>query len=150
MNKPFVTSIMLSLSLVTCAFSHAQPSGTDSSSPKKEFKMENQINAGQMTLIDKFFVPKTAINEFMERMNYNRSYIIKLPGFIKDEAFKQTDDKGNQTVITMATWQNMKSIDDAKIAVQAEYKRMGFNMQQFLQQNNIVLVERGIYGSLNH
>jgi hypothetical protein len=77
-------------------------------------------------------------------MSYNRSFLKMLPGFIKDEAYAQTDDKGNLTVITIALWENMDSINKAKEAVQAEYKRIGFTLPEFLQRSNITL-ERGIF-----
>jgi predicted ester cyclase len=94
--------------------------------------------------IDKFMVPANAKIEFLERMSYNRSFLKKLPGFIRDEAYEQTDDKGNLTIITIAVWENMHFVNKAKDAVQAEYKRIGFNLPEFLQQSNIRL-ERGIF-----
>jgi len=95
-------------------------------------------------LIDKFFVPKNSLIEFIERMNYNRNFIKNLPGFIRDEVYKQNDEEGNLNVVTVAVWKNQDSINDAKNNIQAEYKRIGFNPADFYKRLNIKQ-ERGIY-----
>lgn len=101
-------------------------------------------NERTVCFIDKFFVPKNSIEEFTQRMNYNRSFIKNLPGFLKDEVFEQKDAEGNLTIITIATWQNQESLNNAKSAVQAEYNRIKFNPVEFYQGLNIKM-ERGLY-----
>ena len=98
----------------------------------------------QQTLIDRFIVPQPAIDTFMQRVNYNRNFIKKLPGFMHDAAYQHRDEKGNLIFVTVAVWENETVISNAKAAVQAEYKRIGFNMPQFLEQAGII-IERGIY-----
>jgi predicted ester cyclase len=100
-----------------------------------------------VNFIDKFFVPATAQKEFLERMSYNQRFIKTLPGFIRHEAFEKTDEKGNMTMITIAVWENMDSVSKAKEAVEAEYKRIGFNLPDFLQRLNIT-IERGLYEAI--
>lgn len=103
----------------------------------------------QVMFIDKFFVPKNALATFTERMNYNRSFIKKLPGFVKDQAFSQSDEAGNLTVMTIAVWQDQAHLDQAKSAVQAEYQRIGFNPAEFYQQWGLK-IERGLYKAMGH
>ena len=98
----------------------------------------------QQTLIDRFIVPQPAIDTFMQRVNYNRNFIKQLPGFIHDAAYQHRDEKGNLIFVTVAVWENETVINNAKAAVQAEYKKIGFNMPQFLEQAGIT-IERGIY-----
>ena len=98
----------------------------------------------QQTLIDRFIVPQPAIDTFMQRVNYNRNFIKKLPGFMHDAAYQHRDEKGNLIFVTIAVWENETLINNAKNAVQSEYKRIGFNMPQFLEQAGIT-IERGIY-----
>ena len=100
--------------------------------------METQI------FIDKFFIPKKSIDEFTQQMKHNRSFIKNLSGFIKNEVYEQKDEEGNLTIITVAAWQNQDSLNNAKSAVQAEYKRTGFNPVEFYQRLNIKM-ERGLY-----
>ena len=103
-----------------------------------------QGNKDHVSLIDKFLIPTGAIQEFYERMNYNRSFIKKLPGFVRDAAYIKTDDKGNLICVTVAVWQNEAALNNAKELVQAEYKRIGFNPAEFFQRWNIN-PERAIY-----
>lgn len=97
-----------------------------------------------ISLIDKFLVPGNSMKEFTQRMNYNRDFIRKLPGFISDEVYHQIGDDASYTVITIARWANQEYVDAAKKAVQNEYKQTGFDMPGFLKRLNIKL-ERGLY-----
>ena len=141
------------LALVAMPFAlHAQ-SDKDNSLIKQPTKIQNNMDAIQAEreikiLIDRFSMPESAVGEFTQRMNYNRDVLKRLPGFIRDDVYEMKDDKGNWSVITIATWQNQTFINEAKKAVQEDYKKTGFNMQQFIQQRNIVLLERGIYQKL--
>jgi len=112
----------------------------------QSYKIKNNSMIKQV-LIDKFFIPATSIEEFSKQMNNNRSFIKKLPGFIKDEVYKQTDKDGNLTIVTIAIWKDQESIDNARSAVQTEYKRTGFNPAEFYQRLNIKM-ERGIYSEI--
>lgn len=98
--------------------------------------------------IDKFTVPSKAVDEFNQRMSYNRNYIRKLQGFNKDAAYKRTDENGNLFVITIAEWESEDAFNKAREAVQAEYKRIGFNFAEMSARLNIT-VDRGIYKELD-
>jgi steroid delta-isomerase-like uncharacterized protein len=99
---------------------------------------------GQVIFIDKFSLPAAGKKEFYERMHMNRSFIKKLPGFITDEAYESTDDQGNLNCITIAQWQSMEAITQAREAVQAEYKRIGFDREELYKRLQIT-VNRAIY-----
>lgn len=94
--------------------------------------------------IDKFFVPANAAEEFVQRMDYNRTFLRKLQGFVSDQAYQQTDENENKIFITVAIWESLDAINKAKEAIQAEYKRIGFNMPDFIQKHDIKM-EREIY-----
>ena len=98
----------------------------------------------QVNFIDKFFVPAAAIKEFKERVTINRVFIKKLPGFIEDAAYEYTDKDGNLIFITVALWQNSEALNKAKEAVQAEYKKEGFDAQAMFKRLGIT-ADRGIY-----
>lgn len=108
---------------------------------KKEIKMDT---IAKQIFIDKFLVPEKAIQEFKEKSKINMSFITKQPGFIKDEAFECMDEKGNLIYITIVTWKDGDAIKKAKAAVQAEYRRQGFNPLEMMERLNIAL-DRGIY-----
>jgi hypothetical protein len=94
--------------------------------------------------IDKFLVPQNSVGEFAERMRYNRAFLRNLPGFVRDEAYQQTDESGTFIIVTIATWSNPESVANAKNAMMAEYKRIGFDPSAFYQRLNIKM-ERGLY-----
>ena len=98
--------------------------------------------------IDKFLVPAAGIREFHERMGINRRFLKTLPGFIKDEAYEYTDDNGNLVCITIAEWESKEALNKAKDAVQAEYKKEGFNPGEMFQRLKISM-DRGIYKKVN-
>ena len=97
--------------------------------------------------IDKFIIPANTGTEFTNRLNYNRSFIKKLEGFIEDSIYQRTDETGNTVLITIAIWQNAEVLARAKAAVQAEYQRIGFNSAELLTKLNITM-ERDIYNDL--
>lgn len=94
--------------------------------------------------IDKFFVPAAAIETFKARTKINRRLIKRLPGFIEDHIYESTDERGNLTCITVATWASAEALSKAREVVQAEYKKEGFNPAAMLEQLHIT-IERGIY-----
>ena len=101
-------------------------------------------NRDRCFLIDEFYVPKNSIEEFVQRMNYNRNFIKTLPGFLKDDVYKQTSENGDLVIITVASWENIEYLNNAKNSVLSEYKRINFNPAEFYQRLNIKM-ERGIF-----
>lgn len=106
--------------------------------------LQPKAHPGGVNFIDKFFIPAAGKKEFYDRMQINRVFIRKLPGFIEDHAYEYTDPDGNLICITIARWESTEAIAKAKDAVQAEYKREGFNPEEMFKRLNIVM-DRGIY-----
>jgi predicted ester cyclase/heme-degrading monooxygenase HmoA len=106
----------------------------------------NNHRKGEVSLIDKFILPAKAKQEFMQRVNINRAFIKNLDGFIEDAAYERVDEVGNLIFVTVAIWKNEEAINKAKEAVQAEYKKEGFNMPEFLKRLDI-MIDRGVYTS---
>jgi predicted ester cyclase/heme-degrading monooxygenase HmoA len=102
---------------------------------------------GQINFIDKFFIPAAANKEFHERMKANRNFIKTLPGFIEDAAYEYTDNDGNIICVTVARWESKEAMAKAKDAVQAEYKKEGFDMASFIQRLGVT-IDRGVYTQL--
>ena len=94
--------------------------------------------------IDKFIIPQSGKQEFTERMSFNRGFIKNLPGFLGDAAYERTDENGNTICITIANWESEDTLNQAKIAVQAEYQRISFNPTELLSRLSITM-EREIY-----
>jgi heme-degrading monooxygenase HmoA len=98
----------------------------------------------RQVFIDKFVVPKDAVDEFTQRMNHNRDFIRNLSGLVEDAAYKRIDEDGNTVVVTIAIWESEDSIKNAKAAVQAEYARTGFRPEEMMARLNIIL-DRAVY-----
>jgi steroid delta-isomerase-like uncharacterized protein len=98
----------------------------------------------EVDFIDKFFIPADAIDEFHERTTISRNFLKTLPGFITDVAYERKDEQGNLICITIARWANMQAVGKAKEAVQAEYKRVGFDPMAMMKRLNITM-DRGLY-----
>src|SRR5258706_12676339 len=98
---------------------------------KTELKMETiqekKSDTLEKILIDKLIVPEKAKQEFIERMNINRNFIKQQPGFIGDAVYERSDGQGNLVYVTIAVWQNDDALNNAKEAVQAEYRKQNFN-----------------------
>lgn len=109
--------------------------------------LANKKNGNRVLFIDKFLMPMSSKKEFYERMNMNRRFISKLPGFIEEAAYESTDGKGNLMVVTVAQWQSKEAIDKAKEAVQAEYKKQGFDREELYRRLQITM-DRGVYTDL--
>ncbi|UYQ94327.1 hypothetical protein MKQ68_04380 [Chitinophaga horti] len=106
--------------------------------------MENQDTTNMVCFIDKFIVPKASVTAFIKQVEINRRFIAQLPGYIRGEAFESSDSESNVTIITIAVWQNQQLLDDAKLSVQQEFKRLGFDPVPFYQRLQ-VQVERKIF-----
>jgi predicted ester cyclase len=106
------------------------------------------VHKDKVNFIDKFFVPAAAKAEFYDRMHKNRSFLETLPGLIQQDAYEYSDKDGNLIVVSVAQWESKEAIEKAKEAVQAEYKREGFDMPAMLKRLNIT-VDRGIYTDLH-
>ncbi|MEO8475314.1 MAG: ester cyclase [Chryseolinea sp.] len=98
----------------------------------------------QVVFIDRFVVPQPSYKEFYERAAINRTYIKTLPGFVRDEAYEMKDAEGKIIFITVAVWANEEAIKNARIFVQQEYAKQGFDMPGLIKRLNIVM-ERGNY-----
>ena len=117
------------------------------SQSNKELNMTTNQTTERI-FIDRFIVPQKSKQEFLERMNINRNFIKTLPGFIEDSAYERYDEQGNLICVTVAVWASEEAIKKAREAVQAEYKKEGFDLQAMLERLNITMIERGVYTKL--
>jgi heme-degrading monooxygenase HmoA len=101
----------------------------------------------EQLFIDRFVIPQEAEAEFMDRMAINRNFIKDIPGFIKDEAYRRTDEQGNLVCITIAAWASEDALENARTLVQAEYQRQGFNPPAMMERLGIRM-ERALYHRL--
>ena len=94
--------------------------------------------------IDTFTVLDNAKADFLTRVKINRDLLKTLPGFIEDHVYEKTTGDGIFNYITIAVWENEEAIENAKKQIITSYKKSGFDMPEFLKNNNINL-QRATY-----
>lgn len=100
----------------------------------------------QVYFIDRFVLPVSSKEAFLQRANVNRNMIKTLPGFLGDTFYEQQT--GNEyRVVTIAAWQDEETYTNARKAVGELYRQEGFDMTAFMQQLNIQ-IERGVYSKM--
>lgn len=132
--KTAFKSLIFFMALNMCLVAQNNPSPSTTSSNMKQ------------VLIDKLMVPASSNDEFIQRVTINRNILKQIPGFIKDEVFVRPEENGDLVYITVAQWENADALKEAKKLVDAEYKKTGFNVQEFCQKWDIK-IERAIYQS---
>ncbi|MBO9153343.1 ester cyclase [Chitinophaga sp. GCM10012297] len=112
--------------------------------PQDVSQIFRQVSGEAVRFIDKFVIPASAKNEFLERANVNRQFIKNLPGFLGDEMYLSEDENGNIHCVTVAAWENDAALQQAKENVQAFYKKEGFNPAEMLTRLGITM-DRAMY-----
>ncbi|EQA43612.1 antibiotic biosynthesis monooxygenase [Leptospira broomii serovar Hurstbridge str. 5399] len=98
----------------------------------------------QKILIDRFIVPKTSKEEFLERVRINRSFIKTIPGFVSDSVYIREEEGNRFYFVTFAIWESQEALETAKKAVLAEYQKQGFVLNAMSNRIGISF-ERGIF-----
>lgn len=107
--------------------------------------MENYASQPtQVFFVDKFRIPISVVDEFIDRTEYNRTFIKTLPGFIGDLMIVRNDSDENLILMTVATWASAEYLAAARLKVQEEYKRINFNPAEFMKKLNVTM-ERELY-----
>ena len=105
----------------------------------KTHQMNNSV------FIDKITVPLTYKEEFVTRMKTTQHFLHALPGFISQATYERADEEGKAIFVTVTVWKDKAAIDDAQQAVEAEYKRTGFDRVAFNKKMNIIREGGGVY-----
>ncbi|HLT80263.1 MAG TPA: ester cyclase [Cyclobacteriaceae bacterium] len=94
--------------------------------------------------VDRFHVPKDAVDAFTERMNHNRAFIKSIPGFVRDEVMATKLENGDLSIMTVAVWETIEHLDNARKVVQEEYRKINFDPAEFTKRHGITM-ERQLY-----
>lgn len=143
MKKIIKLLMLLGMSL----FINASLTARNKDNPLRHPKTEKTM---KVALIDRITVPVASKEEFIKRMNANIEILKKQKGFIKHDTYEQQAENDNFIFVTVVEWKDLESVNNAKVAVEAEYRRIGFNLKEFCQKNNITLERNGIYRFLEN
>jgi heme-degrading monooxygenase HmoA len=93
--------------------------------------------SGRIYRIDKFNVPGSAHQEFIDKVHRTHEFLRTLPGFIQDTVLEQTGGPGEFNFVTIVIWDSMESIEAARKTVTAKYEEIGFNPQEMFARLGI-------------
>ena len=91
----------------------------------------------QIYRVDKFKVPDSARQEFVDRNQSIHEFLRTLPGFIQDTVLEQSGGPGEFNFVTIVIWESQEAIEAAKKVVMARYEATGFNPQDMFARLEI-------------
>ena len=100
--------------------------------------------AEEHVVIDRFMVPKAAMQDFRNRIKLSMQIIEKQAGFVNNTAYELVDHTGASTYITIVTWKSREDLENSMPCVQAEYEKLSFDPSKTMQSLHIAL-DRGIF-----
>jgi heme-degrading monooxygenase HmoA len=80
--------------------------------------------------IDKFKVPPSARDEFLNRAREVQDFLSTQPGFVKNGLFEQSSGSGAFNFVTIVEWESAEAVEGAKKAITARFEASGFNSQE--------------------
>ena len=98
----------------------------------------------QIILVDKINVPAESKATFLERAYRVQRFIKTLPGFVEGFLYEKEAGESAHNYMTTAVWESEEAFQNAQKLVAAEYKKQGFNPQEFRNQLGITS-ERDVY-----
>lgn len=100
-------------------------------------------------VIDKFFVPKDAIEELKKRANDILNILKELNGFVQTEVFERLDNAGNIVMFTITCWASQADMESARKTMMNNSLASEFNPAEFYEQHDIT-IDRGMYSISNN
>jgi len=87
--------------------------------------------------VDKFNVPATAREEFVNNVRRVHEILRTMPGFVQDLLMEQSSDPGVFNLVTVVEWDSQTSVENAKAKVSEAYARENFNPQEVVTRLGI-------------
>ncbi|GHC65076.1 antibiotic biosynthesis monooxygenase family protein [Limoniibacter endophyticus] len=84
--------------------------------------------------IDKFVVPPTSRDRFMERLKKTHDALDHVDGCEQNLILEQVDGTGRFNIVTFVQWRDETAYQAAKSAAQARQAADGFNPAQFMKE----------------
>ena len=87
--------------------------------------------------VDKFVVPSSARQEFLDRVQRTHALLKAQPGFVQDFVLEQFSGPGEFNVVTTVEWASQEAFENASAVITARYREMNFNPQETLARLGI-------------
>ena len=88
--------------------------------------------SGRIYRVDKFVLPSSAWEEFLDRVRRTHAFLKAQPGFVQDFVLEQFSGPGEFNIVTTVEWTSQEAFDGASAAVSARYREMNFSPQETL------------------
>ncbi|HEY9259812.1 hypothetical protein [Chitinophaga sp.] len=111
--------------------------GQTTSSSINQQAMENKIVIGRV------FVPKSSLEEF-RKQSITGPFLKSLPGFVKGQTYEKFDEEGNLSLVSVTTWSNQETYENAEKSLKEYYKSINFNPMAYRARLKIT-AEHGVY-----
>ena len=103
----------------------------------------------EIVLVDRFVVPETSKERFLEQVLKSATFLRTLPGFVEGFVYEKTDGESHHNVMTTAVWKDEEAFHNAKTSAAEGFKKIGFNPPEIMKALN-VQIERAIYRRLSY
>ena len=98
--------------------------------------------------IDKFVVPATTKDRFLERLTVTHNALDTAAGCEQNFILEQVDGPGQYNVVTFVKWKNHEHYDAARKVAVSRQAEEGFNPATFMEELGVV-ADLGNYTVLN-
>jgi heme-degrading monooxygenase HmoA len=82
--------------------------------------------------VDKFVVPTSAREEFLDRVRRTHAFLKAQPGFVQDFVLEQFSGPGEFNIVTTVEWASREAFEGASAVISARYREMNFNPRKHL------------------
>lgn len=91
-------------------------------------------NTASLYRIDRFDVPASALEAFMERLRHVQQALDPQPGCLQNLVLAQPGEGGEARVVTIVEWASAEAAAGARAVMQQRYAREGFDPAAFMKQ----------------
>ena|ERR1700730_5690027 len=87
--------------------------------------------------VDKFIVPSTAREEFLDKVRRTHAVLKAQPGFLQDFVLEQASGPGEFNFVTVVEWASQKAVENARASVAALHREMNFDAKELFARTGI-------------
>jgi len=87
--------------------------------------------------VDKFVVPSSAREEFLDKVRHTHALLKAQPGFLQDFVLEQSSGPGKFNFVTMVEWASQEAVENARTAVAALHRGMNFDANELFARSGI-------------
>jgi len=100
--------------------------------------------SGRVYRLDRFVVPVTARDAFLEKVTATHRVLRQQPGFIRDHLLEQPNGPDETIIVTLAEWSDAAATAPARAAVAEMHRALRFSPHAFMAELGI-RAEMGTY-----